>query len=317
MRHKIGYACINTSIDATTNRTCKLNNCTEERLRELITSNLNGLKEIINWNIKHNIYLYRMSSAIIPFASHPINAIQWWEDYKDKFDEIGNLIKKSKSRVSMHPGQFVNINSPNPDVVQASIKELQWHTRLLEALELDQTHRLILHTGGVYGNKPDAIDRFIKVCNDLPVNIRKRLSLENDDKSYTVWDVLNISQRTAIPVVFDILHHKINNTGETRDNDMEYILKSCFATWNSSTGIPKIHFSTQKKDAKRGSHAEAINMNDFVEFYNKFKHLDFDIMFETKDKEKSVLNAFKTLAQTLGENGIRNDYNKIRNNKVK
>ena len=295
MKHKIGYACINTSISATTNRTCRLDRCSENRLRELIFANLEGLLQVINWNIDHNIYLYRISSAIIPFASHRINTIKWWENYKNKLDEIGKLVKESRSRVSMHPGQYVNINSPNPEIVKSSIKELEWHAKFLDTLGLDSTHRLILHVGGVYGNKTEAMQRFISTYNDLPDNIKKRLSLENDDKSYTVWDVLNISTITGIPIVFDILHHNINNVGQEKDNDIENILKLCFLTWNKETGRPKIHFSTQKKDAKPGSHAESINMNDFVEFYNKFKYLDFDIMFETKDKEKSVLTAFKAL----------------------
>ena len=303
MKHKIGYACINTSISATTNKTCRLDKCSENRLRELITSNLDGLFQVISWNIDHNIYLYRISSVIIPFASHEINTIEWWKDYKNKFDEIGDLIKKSGSRVSMHPGQYVNINSPNQEVVKASIKELEWHAKFLDTLELDSTHRLIIHTGGVYGEKQEAMKRFSSVYNDLPDYIKIRLSLENDDKSYTVWDVLNISDVTAIPVIFDILHHEINNTGKQKDNDLENILKLCFSTWNDKTGLPKIHFSTQKKDGKQGSHADSIDMHDFIEFYNRFKHLDFDIMFETKDKEKSVLKAFKTLAENIAKNG--------------
>jgi UV DNA damage endonuclease len=124
MKHRIGYACINTSISATTNRTCRLDRCTEERLRELIFSNLSGLKEVIEWNAKHNIYLYRISSVVIPFASHEVNTIPWWIDFKSQFDEIGDLIKKSQMRVSMHPGQYVNLNAPSPEIIKSSIKEI-------------------------------------------------------------------------------------------------------------------------------------------------------------------------------------------------
>ena len=250
MKHKIGYACINTSISATTNKTCKLENCTEERLRELIENNLSGLIEILKWNIAHNIYLYRISSAIIPFASHKINKISWWEDYKDKFDEASCIIKNASMRVSMHPGQYVNINSPRQDVLISSFKDLEWHANFLNTLALDSTHRLIIHAGGIYGNKDAAMKRFISEFNNLPEDIKKRLSLENDDKSYTVRDVLYLSKETSMPVVFDILHHKINNTGQKEDQDIESILNQCFATWSGKTGIPKNPFFNSKTGSK-------------------------------------------------------------------
>jgi len=296
MKHRIGYACINTSISATTNRTCRLDNCSDEKLRSLIKSNLSGLKEVINWNYRHNIFLYRISSVIIPFASHKVNKINWWEEFNDEFEEIGKLIKATQIRVSMHPGQYVNINSNSPEIVKASVKELNWHAKFLDSLDLDSTHRLIFHTGGVYGDKEAAIKRFIEEYKNIPKNIRERLTLENDDKSYTVWDVLDIYQETGIPIVFDILHHQVNNTGKKKDDDLESILKLCFATWNDTTGIPKIHYSTQRKGARSGMHADSINIDEFIEFYLKFRNYDFDIMFETKDKEKSVLEAYKRLS---------------------
>lgn len=296
MSHRIGYACINTSINATTNKTCRLDHCTEERLRFLIGSNLSGLKEVIRWNYNNNIFLYRISSVIIPFASHKVNTIRWWEEFKDDFDEIGEMIKKSDMRVSMHPGQYVNINSTSAQIIKDSVKELDWHARFLDTLGLDSTHRLIFHVGGVYGDKAEAIKRFIKEYKNIHEPIKARLSLENDDKSYTVWDVLEISRETGVPIVFDILHHQVNNTGTKKDDDIETILKLCFATWNSKTGIPKIHYSTQKPAARPGLHADSINIDEFVEFYQEFKDLDFDIMFETKDKEKSVQAAFKRLS---------------------
>lgn len=295
MKHRIGYACINTSIDATTNKTCRLSNCTPERLREIITSNLSGLEEVLKWNFEHNIFLFRISSVIIPFASHEVNQIKWWEEYRDKLQDIGRFIKETRMRVSMHPGQFVNINSPNEDIVKLSINDLEWHARFLDSINANSTCRLVIHTGGVYGDKKSAMERFIKIYKEIPDNIRSRLSLENDDKSYTVWDVLEISYKTGIPVVFDVLHHQINNTNRKEDDDIGVILEKCFATWNDITGIPKIHYSTQKPGARSGSHADSINIDDFIEFYSRFKGMDFDIMFETKDKEKSVLKAFAAL----------------------
>lgn len=295
MIHKIGYACINTTIDVSASRTCRLSNATESRLRELIEINLLGLYEILKWNKKNNIYLFRISSDIIPFASHPINQIDWEIDYKDELLKISHFIKENKMRVSMHPGQYVNINSPNTAVVESSLKELYWHNKFLDSLELDATHRIILHVGGVYSNKNLAIKNFIKTYTTMPDNVKARLSLENDDKSYTVWDVFNIHKEIGIPLIFDNLHHYINNSAKEDDQDIENILKLFFSTWNAKTGCPKIHYSTQKDGAKSGSHAESINQNEFADFFLKYYHLDFDIMFETKNKEKSVLAAYEMI----------------------
>jgi UV DNA damage endonuclease len=295
MLNRIGYACINTSIEASTNKTCRLSNCTDTRLRELIKSNLDGLYKIFCWNKDHNIFLFRISSEIIPFASHEINKINWQQEFDEELKQIGNYIKANNMRVSMHPGQFVNINSINADTIKNSINELAWHAKFLDSLRLDNTHRLIFHTGGVYGDKKSAIKRFIKEYNNLPKNIKNRLSLENDDKSYTIADVLSISDQISIPVVFDNLHHQVKNSGNSIDTDIENILKLCFQTWSEESGIPKIHYSTQKPNARAGTHADSINLDEFLEFYLKYKNFDFDIMFETKDKEKSVLNALKKI----------------------
>lgn len=293
--HRIGYACVNTSIDATTNRTCRLDNCNDVRLRELIASNLAGLKTIIEWNIKKGILLYRISSVVVPYASHDINKIAWWDEYKDKIADIGKIIKNSGIRVSMHPGQYVNINSPTIEVVNSSIKELEYHGKFMDILGLDNTHRIILHIGGSYGDKDISMKRFIDIYSTLSDRIKSRLIIENDDKIFNVWDLLNVSSKTGIPVVFDLLHHQVNHGGQEKDKDIKLILEQCFSTWRQVDGVPKIHFSTQRSEAKYGVHADSVDINLLMELYCEFINYDFDIMLETKDKEVSVLRAMKVL----------------------
>ncbi len=303
--HRIGYACVNMSISATTNKTCRLDNCNDRRLRDLILSNLAGMKTIIEWNVKKGIRLYRISSMVIPFASHDVNKIAWWNEYRDNIADIGKIIRSSGIRVSMHPGQYVNINSPSMEVVNFSIKELDYHAKFMDLLGLDNTHRIILHIGGAYGDKAMSMKRFIDVYDVLPENIKSRLIIENDDKTYNVWDLLSVSSRTGIPIVFDILHHQVNNGGQEKDKDIKSILEKCFDTWNVGTGVPKIHFSTQKIGAKYGVHADAADINLLMEIYCEFINNDFDIMIETKNKEISVLKVMKVLedAKRFMENG--------------
>lgn len=293
MKHRIGYACINLTTGIPLNKTCRLANASDDKLRTIIASNLSGLKKVLEWNKDNNIKLFRISSDTIPFASHPVNKVNWLLDFKNELDDIGLFIKQNDIRVYMHPNPIVYLNSPDSDVVKRSIEELEWHVKFLDSLNLDYTHKIVFHAGGVYGDKTEAIKRFVRVYNSLSEEFKNRLTLENDDRSYNVWDLININEATGIPIVFDNLHHKVLNTEKTKDKDIESILKKFFSSWDKKSGLPDIHYSTQRENARQGSHSESINIEEFADFFLKFYHLDFDIIFETKDKDKSVLALFE------------------------
>lgn len=123
---------------------------------------------------------------------------------------------KGGLRLSMHPGQYTVLNSPNPDVVERAVLDLEYHTEFLDLCGLKEDSKVILHIGGIYGNKVEAKQRFVENYNLLSPNIRKRLIIENDDKLYHVEDVLEIANIAQIPVVFDALHHKVNPPAEEK-----------------------------------------------------------------------------------------------------
>jgi UV DNA damage endonuclease len=104
---------------------------------------------------------------------------------------------------------------------------------------------------------------------------------------------MEINESTGVPLVFDNIHHEVLNTGKSEDKDIEAILKKFFSTWSEKSGLPDIHYSTQKENARAGSHSESIDLKEFAEFFLKYYHLDFDIIFETKDKDKSVLAVYE------------------------
>jgi UV DNA damage endonuclease len=293
MKHRIGYACINLTTKIPLNRTCRLANASDEKLRELITSNLTGLKKILKWNKENNIRLFRISSDTIPFASHPVNKVKWWIDYKEDLNNIGLFIKEANIRVYMHPNPIVYLNSPDPDVVRRSIEELEWHVKFLDSLGIDSTHKIVFHAGGAYGKKSEAIKRFITAYNKLSDDFKRRLTLENDDRIYNVWDLISINESTGIPLVFDNLHHEVLNTRKAKDKDIERILIKFFSTWGEKSGLPDIHYSNQKENARPGSHSESIDIEAFAEFFLSYYHLNFDIIFETKDKDLSVLKVYE------------------------
>lgn len=285
------------SIGATTNRTCRLRNATPEKLRHLIRLNLEGLREVLRFNLQQGIYLYRISSQIIPFASHPVNRLPWWDEFAGLLAELGAFIARHSFRVSMHPGQFTVLNSPNPDVVEASVLELQWHVRLLESLRTDSSHKIVLHVGGAYGAREEAIDRFVRTVGALPGSWRRRLVLENDERVFTAEEVLEVSGRTGLPVVFDWLHHQANpgSTGNAAE-----LIRRCFDSWRAPDGLPKVHLSSQKPRGRPGQHADWVEPQDFLNLLEYAPERPFDCMLEAKGKELALLK----LRRQLRERGI-------------
>jgi UV DNA damage endonuclease len=290
---KIGYACLVVGVPHTNFRTCTLRYASEDKFHELIEHNLKVLDNIINYNIANNIHFFRITSSLIPFASSPINAIKWWEIYKDQFKSLGQKLKENNIRATMHPGQYTVLNSPKEDVYKKAIKELEYHNQVLNSLGTSRTSKMILHIGGVYNDKALAIERFIKNFLVLDKDIKSRLVIENDDKSYNIKDVLDISKIIGVPVVFDNLHNQINPSS-SKENEVYWINK-CKKTWKKTDGVQKIHYSEQDPLKHPGSHSQTINEVIFGEFVNKINRDDIDIMLEVKDKNISTVKCIQYL----------------------
>lgn len=267
-------------------KTCILKNASEDNLLRLIDYNIQTLDKALDYLIENDIHLFRISSDFIPFGSHEVNKIKWWEIFEKPLLEIGKKAKDHHIRLSTHPGQYTIINSQNENLTQRSTTDLEYHTKILDSLGLPASHKLILHIGGVYGDKEKAMERFVENYKKLPLNIKHRLIIENDDRNYTAEDVLKISKETGAPVVFDYLHYLLNHD---KDNtDCKEMILRCRETWKKSDGTQKIHYSQQATGKRLGSHSETI---DPTEFYDLSKILPekIDVMFEVKDKNLSVL----------------------------
>ena len=284
---KVGYACINTSVGCSSSKTFRLKSYSEARLKDTINKNLTCLEQIIDYNVKKGLLFFRISSDIIPFASHPICKLNWQELYKDRLQKIGIFIKKNKMRISMHPDQFTILNALDQTIVERSKKELLYHTQFLDLLGLNQSEKIQIHVGGAYGNKEISIDRFITQYNSLDQSIKNRLLIENDERLFTVNNCLYISHLTGIPVLFDSFHHSILNNGESYHDALE----NCSKTWKKKDGPPMIDYSSQNPDGKTGNHAQHIDSNDFFRFLLQIRGIECDIMLEIKDKERSALKA--------------------------
>lgn len=304
---KIGYACIPLKIPNRTNRSFSLKNYNETLLIEKINSNLDDLLEILKYNISNNIYLFRIASDIIPFGSHPINNFNWSYEFKDKLKIIGDFIKKNNIRVSMHPGQYTVINSNNSDTVKKSIKDLEYHTKFLDSFDLDNTHKIILHVGGIYNDKSTAINNFINTYKSLPLNIKNRLVIENDEKNYSIDDLIYISEKCSIPIIYDNLH---NYCFKGFYENPCSILNKIKHSWKPTDGNIKVHYSEQDINKKQGSHSFTINSQKILNYILETQDFNIDIMLEVKDKDFSAIkavNLFKEYNKLTNELNIKNE----------
>lgn len=284
---KIGYPCINWSVGCTVNSTFRLQSYTDELFAQKTINNIGCLNKILKWNVEHGLLNFRIGSDIIPFASHEVCKVDWENMLKAALEMTGEYIKENKIRISMHPDQFILLNAEKKEIVESSIKELDYHARFLDAMGLDKTAKIQIHVGGVYGNKDESIKRFIHNYKKLPLNIKSRLVIENDDKLYSLKDCLEISNETKVPVLFDFFHHECLNNGESIQEAFELASK----TWKKKDGLPLTDYSIQKEGERRGAHATSLKEDEFREFLAEMKGSDFDLMLEIKDKEKSALKA--------------------------
>lgn len=290
----IGYACLTVGVPGTELKSCIMKNASESRLMDLIAYNLTSLEHILDYNVRNGIQLFRISSDLIPFGSSPVNTLPWWEVFEKRFLRLGRMISECGIRVSMHPGQYTVLNSPNTEVVMRAVQDLTYHCRVLDSLFVGSSHKIILHIGGVYQNKEQSLQRFIESYHLLSRQIKDRLVLENDDKSYHIKDVLKIAAAVGAPVIFDNLHHKVNPCDE---KDELHLINLCGQTWKEKDGVQKIHYSQQHPGKKPGSHSDTIDEEEFFTFYQSLQRKDIDIMLEVKDKNLSAVKCIHRITQ--------------------
>jgi UV DNA damage endonuclease len=285
---KIGYPCMNNSLDCTSASTFRLASYSEERLVETVASNLACLRRILEYNVAHGLLFFRIGSDIVPFASHAVNTFPWQTHFAAEFRAIGDYIKAHGMRVSLHPDQFVVLNSPNADIVQRSIAELVYQGSMLDLMGLDSTAKLQIHLGGLYGDREAAIARFITVWHTLPPAVQVRVVVENDDRLFSLQDCLQLHAATGLPILFDNFHHECLNHGEP----MAEALRLAAATWHPTRdGVMMMDYSSQSRGERKGKHVSAIEEDLFREFVEQLQGLDVDIMLEIKDKEVSAHRA--------------------------
>lgn len=270
-----------------------------EKLKLVAASNLKDLETIIKYNIENNIHFYRITSALIPLVTHP--EVGYWghrEFLKKDFEYVGKLINNSNMRVDTHPDEFNVINSINPNVVENTKINLMCQAEWFEDFKYD-LGKMVIHVGGATNGKEAGIERFISNFRTFPEEVKSKIIIENDDKTYTAQETLNLCNELHLPMVLDIHHHNCNNS----DDDIYKLIPKIFQTWKNEKLPPKLHFSSPKTGEKDRKHADFINPNDFVNFLENIKtfNTDIDIMLECKEKDLALFKLVSDIQEIKPE----------------
>lgn len=298
MRVRLGYVALSKALDdVTTSSTITYTNYINKnynasKLLEITKGNLEALNEIIKYNIKNNFHFYRLTSKLVPLATHNKVSFDYIAPLKDEYKKISKLINDNNIRVDTHPDQFAVLNSMDSKIVKNTVEILEYHYKIMDSLKI-KDKIIILHVGSSACGKKASVTRFINNFNKLPDYIKKCIAVENDDKIYNIKDVLELCHKIKVPMVLDYHHFICNNEGE----NLKDYLNDIIETWNGR--LSKMHFSSPKSKLKKEfrSHNDYINSDDFINFINliKTQDKDIDIMLEAKAKDDAISRLVRQL----------------------
>jgi UV DNA damage endonuclease len=270
------------------------------KLERIAQENIHNTLRLLKHNRAHDIHLYRMSSRLVPLVGHEMLAD--WDPYPvlaDDFAALGEYARQNHMRLSFHPDHFTVLSTPREDVLRKSKEDLERHTRMLELMGLDHNATCNIHIGGTYNNRTEAMQRFLAHVRELPERIRERLTLENDDKTFTAKETLEACEALSLPMVLDIHHHQVNNQGEAAAELWPRIHK----TWVTKEVPPKIHVSSPKSEKDSRSHADYVEALDLLAFLRAVAVQDtpaIDVMIEAKMKDSALFKLMEDLNRQEG-----------------
>ncbi len=262
----------------------------ERKISSLCLSNALALQQAILFCHHNKIGAFRVNSRILPLKTHPdmgysVSELPEGNQIIRSFKDCGFNAKKHNIRLTFHPDQFTLLSSPDPAITARSLDELNYQCQVAGWIGADVIN---IHGGGAYGDKNQALQRVERNINALDKDLRKLLTIENDDRVYTPVDLLPLCLRTGVPLVYDLHHHRC-----LPDNlSAEEATAAALRTWNRE---PLFHLSSPKDGWNSGQphkHHDYIDTNDFPEFW---RELDLTVEIEAKAKELAVIRLYNEL----------------------
>ena len=268
-------------------------------LKVKIIQNLKDVLTLMEWNEQNDIKVFRLSSELFPHKSNP-KVVDYTFDFAHSLlTQIGDKARQYNHRLTFHPGQYNVVGSPNKQSFDQTNSDLTYHADVLDLMGMNQDSVMVVHGGGVYGDKEATLQRWCEQFKLLSENVQRRLVLENCEKCFSIEDCIKVSKQIGIPVVFDTHHYACYcqlHPDETFKHPSEYI-PDILASWTNRGIKPKFHVSEQGS-GRTGHHSDLVEVipKYFLDIYEIYG-IEFDIMVEAKAKEVAV----KHLAENYPE----------------
>ena len=292
MSIQFGYACLNVTLGKAGGFRSMIKRTFAQKglqhASRLTLENAEILYGIIQWNNKHGFKVYRMTSNLAPWASeYEFDQLPDWTSIRNTLESAGKIAREGGQRLSFHPGQFNCLTSPREHVIKNCIRDLRIHGEIMDVMGMPSTPaaKINIHLGGAFGQKEESMDRWCRNFERVPDSVKRRLTVENDDKAncYSVVDLHKVSQRVGVPIVLDYHHHKFCDGGLT-ERDALHLAAS---TWPE--GIrPCTHYS-ESAALREGRDVSAVAHSNFVDGPVDPHGLEIDCVVEAKAKELAVI----------------------------
>jgi UV DNA damage endonuclease len=268
------------------------------RLSEICLHNAHSLYHAVETVNRLGIGAFRVTTPLFPRYTHPqvgysLDDLPDAGEIRKRMAEVDRLRRRLDIRLSFHPDQFVSLSSIRPEVVEKSIAELEYQGLLAEMIGSDVIN---IHAGGRQGGKDQALERLADNFPRLSQRVKTRLTIENDEISYSVRDLLPLCRKLRIPLVYDVHHHRCNPDGLT----VEEATNLAADTWHDRGSGLWTHISSPKqgwKGANPRLHADYIDPEDFPHCW---RNLPITVDVEAKAKELAVLKLMEDLGLGKG-----------------
>ena len=263
-------------------------------LKEKIIQNLKDVLTMMDWNEQNGIKVFRLSSELFPHKSNPKVENYDFDFAKNLLKQIGDKSKKYNQRLTFHPGQYNVVGTPNKEAFQQTICDLKYHADVLDLMGLDYNSVMVVHGGGMYGDKEKTKERWCNQFKMLPENVQKRLVLENCEKCFSIKDCIDITNKIHIPIVFDTHHYECYKIMHPEENfrDPSFYVPDILNSWKHKNIKPKFHVSEQGS-GRCGHHSDFIEDIPvyLLEIPEKYD-INIDIMIEAKKKEQAIFKLY-------------------------
>ncbi len=291
--------------------------------RPHLSVSLMYLRDILHYLHRHHIRLYRMASELAPYIAHPDfpEFHHQIEEAEAELAHVGALAREYGIRLTFHAPAHVVLSSEDEARITYAQTTLTALARILDAMGMDRESVVVVHVGGGYDNRRAALDRFCRHVERLPAPVRERLALEHDDTAFDLADALHVHERTGIPIVFDLLHHRLLNR---QDIPLTEALHRALDTWPEGV-IPKVHLASPSTAIRRverrnpitgeryttlhpplpNQHSDFVHPYDAIILLEALEDRDADIMVEARANDLAVARVYQDLLRFAPEQAAR------------